>query len=251
MGSVRRSNWKGYLPFLALNAVVSLFCVLLVLALWNGARPSLPELPTPTFDVDARVAIAVPTATATIPPSPTPVTYTVRAGDTLGAIALELGIPVENLMAANGLSTPDSLSAGQVLIVPSLEEQAAATLSPVERVLARPTASPSPVPEAPQVVIRGAYARGDLENEFVYLENLGGVAGMQGWVLEDGEGHSYTFPAFTLYNGGGVNLYTRAGSDSVINLYWGMDRAMWGAGTLLTLRDRNGAAQATFQIPDD
>ena len=146
MGSVRRSNWKGYLPFLALNAVVSLFCVLLVLALWNGARPSLPELPTPTFDVDARVAIAVPTATATIPPSPTPVTYTVRAGDTLGAIALELGIPVENLMAANGLSNPDSLSAGQVLIVPSLEEQAAATLSPVERVLARPTASPSPVP---------------------------------------------------------------------------------------------------------
>src|SRR3990170_3667063 len=87
MGSVRRSNWKGYLPFLALNAVVSLFCVLLVLALWNGARPSLPELPTPTFDVDARVAIAVPTATATIPPSPTPLTYTARAGDTPGGWA--------------------------------------------------------------------------------------------------------------------------------------------------------------------
>jgi len=101
------------------------------------------------------------------------------------------------------------------------------------------------------VVIRGAYARGDLENEFVYLENLGGVAGMQGWVLEDGQGHAYTFPAFTLYNGGGVNLYTRAGSDSVINLFWGMDRALWVAGTLLTLRDGAGAAQATFQIPDD
>src|SRR3970282_1929765 len=124
-------------------------------------------------------------------PSPTPVTYTVRAGDTLGAIAVELGIPLENLMAANGLNNPDSLSAGQVVIV-------------------------------------GAYARGDLENEFVYLENLGGVAGMQGWVLEDGQGHAYTFPAFTLYNGGGVNLYTRAGSDSVINLFWGMDRSMWG-----------------------
>ena len=251
MGSVRRSNWKGYLPFLALNVVVSLLCVLVVLALWNRGRPSLPELPTPTFDLAARVAIAVPTATATIPPSPTPVTYTVRAGDTLGAIAVELGIPLENLMAANGLNNPDSISAGQVLIVPSLEEQAAATLSPVERVLARPTASPSPAPEAPQVVIRGAYARGDLENEFVYLENLGGVAGMQGWVLEDGQGHAYTFPAFTLYNGGGVNLYTRAGSDSVINLFWGMDRALWVAGTLLTLRDGAGAAQATFQIPDD
>jgi LysM repeat protein len=250
MGSVRRTNWRGYLPFLALNVVVSSLCVLGLLTLWESRQPSLPELPTPTFDVDARLAIAVPTATATIPPSPTPVTYTVKAGDTLLAIAVELGIPLENLMAANGLSNPDSLSAGQVLIVPSLEDQAAATLSPVEQVLARPTGTPSPRPEAPQVAIRGAYARGDLENEFVYLENVGGVAAMEGWVLEDGEGDVYTFPAFTLYNGGGVNVYTRSGSDSVINLYWGMDHALWGSGATLTLRDRSGAVQATFQLPD-
>lgn len=250
MGSVRRSNWKGILPFLALNALVSFMCVLAVLMLWESRQPSLPELPTPTFDVDARVAIAVPTATATIPPSPTPVTYTVKAGDTLGAIALELGVPLQNLMAANGLSNPDTLSAGQVLIVPSLEEQAMATLSPVEQVLARPTAAPTRAPQAPQVKIRGAYARGDLQNEFVYLENLGGVAAMEGWVLEDGAGHAFTFPAFTLYNGGGVNLYTRAGSDSVINLYWGMDRALWGEATVLTLRDRTGAVHATFELPD-
>jgi LysM repeat protein len=250
MGSVRRTNWKGYLPFLALNVVVSSICVLALMAFWESRQPALPELPTPTFDVAARLAVAVPTATATIPPSPTPVTYTVKAGDTLGAIAVELGVPVENLMAANGLSNPDTLSAGQVLIVPSLEEQAAATLSPVEQVLARPTASPSPVPEAPQVMIRGAYARGDLENEFVYLENLGGVAAMEGWVLEDGEGDVFTFPAFTLYNGGGVNVYTRSGSDSVINLYWGMDHALWKAGVTLTLRDRSGTVHATFQLPE-
>lgn len=251
MGSVRRSNWKGFLPFLALNVVVSSLSVLLVIALWQSGTPSLPDQPTPTFDLAARVAVAVPTATPTIPPSPTPVTYTVRAGDTLGAIALELEVPLESLMAANGLTNPDSLSAGQVLIVPSLDEQAAATLSPVEQVLARPTASPSPVPEAPRVVIRGAYARGDLASEFVYLENLGGVAVMEGWVLEDGQGHAYTFPAFTLYNEGGVNVYTRSGIDSVINLYWGLDRALWEAGAQVFLRDRSGTVHATFQIPEN
>src|SRR3989304_7870016 len=102
------TSQPSWLPVLGLKVVVPLICVRVVRALWNGGQPSLPELPPPTFDVAARVAIAVPTATATIPPSPTPVTYTVRAGDTLGAIAMELGIPVENLMAANGLRNPDS-----------------------------------------------------------------------------------------------------------------------------------------------
>jgi hypothetical protein len=73
---------------------------------------------------------------------------------------------------------------------------------------------------------------------------------MEGWVLEDGQGNAFTFPAFTLYNGGGVNLYTRAGTNSVINLFWGMDRALWGAGTALTLRDRTGGVHATFQLPE-
>ena len=117
MGGVRRATWKQFLPFLALNVLVSTLTILLVLAVW-GRGPKLPSLPpTPTFDLTARLASAIPTATATLPPSPTPVTYTVGPGDSLGAIALELDISMESLMAANGLANPDALAVGQVLVI--------------------------------------------------------------------------------------------------------------------------------------
>ncbi len=243
MGGVRRATWRQFIPFLGLNVLVSTLTVLLVLAIW-GRGPKLPTLPpTPTFDVSARLASAIPTATATLPPSPTPVTYTVRQGDTLGGIAQELDISMESLMAANGLANPDALAVGQVLVIPELEESATA-VPESEGADASPTAEGSP-----QVVIRGAYERGDLQTEFVYLENLGGVASMLGWTLDDGEGNVFSFPSFTLYNGGGVNVYTRAGTNSVINLYWGFDQPLWTPGKLITLRDAQGGSHSQFQVP--
>lgn len=243
MGGVRRATWKQFLPFLALNVLVSTLTILLVLAVW-GRGPRLPSLPpTPTFDLTARLASAIPTATATLPPSPTPVTYTVGPGDSLGAIALELDISIESLMAANGLANPDALAVGQVLVIPEVEGFATAVPEAGDRP-ASPTAE-----GAPQVVIRGAYERGDLQTEFVYLENLGGVATMLGWTLDDGDGNVFPFPSFTLYNGGGVNVYTRAGTNSVINLYWGFDQPLWTPGKLITLRDAQGASHSQFLVP--
>ncbi len=243
MGGVRRATWKQFLPFLALNVLVSTLTILLVLAVW-GRGPRLPSLPpTPTFDLTARLASAIPTATATLPPSPTPVTYTVGPGDSHGAIALEHDISIESLMAANGLANPDALSVGQVLVIPEVEGFATAVPEAGDRP-ASPTAE-----GAPQVVIRGAYERGDLQTEFVYLENLGGVATMLGWTLDDGEGSVFPFPSFTLYNGGGVNVYTRAGTNSVINLYWGFDQPLWTPGKLITLRDAQGASHSQFLVP--
>lgn len=243
MGSVRRTSWKSYLPFLLLNVVVSAITVMLVLAVWGGGDQLPTPEPTSTLDVAARLEQAIPTATATLPPSPTPVTYTVKAGDTLGAIAVQLEVPIENLMAANGLTNPDALSAGQVLIVPSLDSTPFPTEAP-------PGVEVTVTPQGgPNVVIRGAYQTGILESEFVYLENLGGVASMAGWTLEDGQGNVFTFPSFTLYNGGGVNIYTRSGTDSVINLFWGLDRPLWESGKVVSLRDDSGKVHATFRVP--
>ena len=225
--------------------MVSAATVLIVINLF-GPGDSLPEpVPTPTFDVARRLESALPTPSPTVPPSPTPVTYTVQPGDTLGAIAAKLDIPIENLMAANGLSNPDTLSAGQVLSLPSSDAPLPPTPEPPGVVI---TATPEGLP---QVVIRGAYERENLEEEFVYLENTGGVAVMAGWSLYDGEGNTFTFPGFTLYRGGGVNVYTRAGSNSVINLYWGMDKPLWTSGKVITLLDQEGQVHATFRVPED
>jgi hypothetical protein len=243
VGGVRKVTWRQYIPFLGLNVLVSTLTIVLVLAVW-GRGPELPSVPpTPTFDVTARLASAIPTATATLPPSPTPVTYTVRPGDTLGAIALELDISVESLMAANGLANPDALAVGQVLIIPVVEGSATAEPES-EQAEAEPTDGGTP-----KVVIQGAYERGDVQTEFVYLENLGGVASMLGWTLDDGQGNVFVFPGFTLYNGGGVNVYTRAGANSVINLYWGLDQPLWSPGKVISLRDAQGGLQSQFQVP--
>src|SRR5262245_55021555 len=71
----------------------------------------------PTQDVDA-------TATAyarQLVPSPTPAgLYVVQQGDTLGGLAEDFGTTVEDLMAANGLTDPNAIQAGQTLIIPSL-----------------------------------------------------------------------------------------------------------------------------------
>ncbi len=45
-------------------------------------------------------------------------TYTVRPGDTLFSIAQRHGVTVEALQEANGISDPNQLRAGQVLIIP-------------------------------------------------------------------------------------------------------------------------------------
>ncbi|HEX7277143.1 MAG TPA: M23 family metallopeptidase [Acidimicrobiales bacterium] len=46
-------------------------------------------------------------------------TYTVLPGDTLSEIAIRLHIPVDELAAANGISDPNRIVAGQVLVLPA------------------------------------------------------------------------------------------------------------------------------------
>jgi len=46
------------------------------------------------------------------------VAYTVRAGDTLGAIAKQMGVTVAALAAANGIADPNRISVGQVINPP-------------------------------------------------------------------------------------------------------------------------------------
>lgn len=50
---------------------------------------------------------------------PSPVSYQVRSGDTLYRISRSFGIPVQTLLAVNGIDDPGSLQAGQQLQIPS------------------------------------------------------------------------------------------------------------------------------------
>lgn len=52
-------------------------------------------------------------------PSPTPFTYTVQPGDTISSIALKFGVSMDDLQAANPDVSPNTMSIGQVIKIPS------------------------------------------------------------------------------------------------------------------------------------
>ena len=52
-------------------------------------------------------------------PSPTPFKYTVQTGDTISSIALKFGVSIDDLQAANPEISPNAMSVGQVLNIPS------------------------------------------------------------------------------------------------------------------------------------
>lgn len=47
--------------------------------------------------------------------------YTVAPGDTLGAIAVRLGVPLDALIAANAIEDPNRIRVGQVLVIPNVD----------------------------------------------------------------------------------------------------------------------------------
>jgi LysM repeat protein len=63
-----------------------------------------------------------PPASASTIPGETPAAsfrlYTVRSGDTLGAIARQFGTSVAAIEAANGIADPRRIQIGQVLRIP-------------------------------------------------------------------------------------------------------------------------------------
>src|ERR1041384_4240749 len=52
-------------------------------------------------------------------PSPTPFTYTIKKGDTISSIALKFGVSMDELQAANPEISPNAMSIGQVIKIPS------------------------------------------------------------------------------------------------------------------------------------
>ncbi|HMK08827.1 MAG TPA: LysM peptidoglycan-binding domain-containing protein [Anaerolineales bacterium] len=250
MGSVRRSGNRGFFLYLLLNVIVSAATVLGVLALWGRRTGSPPPeatpRPTPTIDAASVLASVVPTATETLVPTATPYVYRVRPDDSLFGIALELGVSLSDLMELNDLNENSILEVGQVLLVPTPSSELS---------IPSPTASPGPSATMtpaqavnPQVAIIGVSGVGDLAEESVEILNSGGVAAMAGWTLRDDHGNSYVFPALNLHRGA-LRIYTRGGTDSSIELYWGLDQPLWSAGSTITLQDAAGTVQSTFTIP--
>jgi LysM repeat protein len=100
-------------------------------------------------------------------PSPTPFAYTVQQGDTISSIALEFGVSMDDLQAANPDISPNAMSIGQVINIPSNPQN--------------PSGEPSPTPASFTIRQIECYSTADkgmwcfvlLHNEFSdFMENV-------------------------------------------------------------------------------
>jgi LysM repeat protein len=76
--------------------------------------PYLTLTPSPTTAPETNILLA-----DTPLPSPTPFTYTIQAGDTMSALAQKFGVPLDALIAANPNVSPNAMSVGQALLIPT------------------------------------------------------------------------------------------------------------------------------------
>jgi LysM repeat protein len=119
-----------------MTRLILLACLLL--AACTPQEAPAPRAPAQLVPYQTLTPEAVPlgleaVVTAAQPlPSPTPFIYTVQAGDTMGGIALKFNVSADDLQAANPGISPNSMSIGQVLKIPS---------DP-----ANPSGEPTPVP---------------------------------------------------------------------------------------------------------
>ena len=250
-------RWKRLFYYLLINVAVSTCTILLVLTIWERTHPLLGEsgmfvrsLPSSTAPPVVATFIAGSVEPSITPTQPLTI-YQVQAGDTLGDIALQFGVPVNEIMKLNGIENADSLGAGMVLFIPVMPtetpQEAQATEEPAS---AGETLTPSPANVEPQVFIVNIFGAGDLATERVRFERRGERdLSLASWQLRDEDGNIYTFPQLTLYPGGAVDLYSRVGIDDVAALYWGLDQPIWEAGEIVTLVNEQGNIQATFTVP--
>lgn len=102
----------------------------------------------------------------------------------------------------------------------------------------------------PVIEIRSVIGMGDLQNEVIQVQRVGnGSVAMAGWVLEDEDGERYVFPDLTLNAGASVEVNTRAGVDTVVELFWGRKEAVWRSGEQAAIYDPQGNLRATYTIP--
>jgi len=260
------SQWKRLLYYLMINVIVSACTVLIVLTLWEQRNSPAQPVLLPETETQARSTSQATSGTPGTPlalvqasQTPTPAEnllenvkeYQVQFGDTLGIIAEQFDVSIDDLLRVNQINDPNSLSVGMVIYIPIPPERIP-TLTPTPTRTLPPsfTGSPGePLPEA-RVVINSVIGAGDLATERVFLTRSGfGELNLAGWQLRDQNNNMFTFPQLQLYEGGAVNVWSTSGSPTVVDLYWGLQSPVWSQGEQVTLLDAQGEERATYIVP--
>ena len=143
MHSLQRSAVSILLSHLHLRAVQVSFLFLLSSCTSEGIGstpfPStlIPFLTSTSIPLSTTGTLQTPkgmVAAETPLPTPTPFTYTILQGDTISSVALKFGVSMDNLLAANPEISPNAMSVGQVINIPSNPENPSGEPTPTPAV---------------------------------------------------------------------------------------------------------------------
>ena len=91
---------------------------------------------------------------------------------------------------------------------------------------------------------------GNITAEVVILHYVGDAQlDLTNWQLKDGDGNIFLFPAMSLAKDGAVQIHTSLGTNTVIDLYWNLNAAVWKSGETASLYDANGNLRAVYKVP--
>ena len=100
------------------------------------------------------------------------------------------------------------------------------------------------------VKISSVVGAGTLNSEIVVVKFEGeGQLDLASWQLKDEKGNTFKFPKLILYPNGAVQVHTITGTDTVIDLYWGLGDAVWSSGENARLFDAQGNLRAVYRVP--
>jgi len=100
------------------------------------------------------------------------------------------------------------------------------------------------------VKISSVVGAGVLSSEIAIIKFEGeGQLDLTAWQLKDEDGNTYTFRNITLYPNGAVQVHTAVGTDTVIDLYWGIGEGVWSSGEEARLFDPQGNLRAVYKVP--
>jgi LysM repeat protein len=244
---------RSQLAFVILvNAAISLVIALAVVWLFEMRRPDAEELAALYGPGAGAILAATPTvaeiAVLPTPPAATPETigagggepdvqtaqaaastgdetvHIVEAGESLGSIATRYGVTIDALVQANSLANPDFVFSGQRLVIPG-----------------NGGGTSTGAASQGNVQILALEGAGNLAQEAVLIANESNTPfNLTGWELIREGGPTYTFGNVQLFPGSSVRVYSAAGEDNSIALYWGQTEALWTPGSSGRLRNAAG-----------
>jgi len=110
--------------------------------------------------------------------------------------------------------------------------------------------TPVQAAETVKVDIVSVIGAGTAASEVVVIKNNGANSfNLNGWMLKNGNGQTYTFPSFTIYSGATVQVHTTSGNDTFSDVYWDLKASVWKSGETAALYDPQDRGRSSYRIP--